>query len=72
MKDFKDIEKKLRNGKLPDADMTKRQNQIWRRILLKQRKRRDVRKVFSLVPWIWAFASIIIIVIFLIYVLTRS
>ena len=67
MRDFSDIEKRLQNGKLPDSDMSKYRHNIWQRILQAQRSRRKIISFLSIPPSIWALASIIIIILFIVF-----
>ncbi len=66
MKDLKEIEQRLRSGRLPDANLTKHRPKIWNRIIQSRRGRRKTISIFSLPPYIWALASIAILVIFFI------
>ena len=68
MKDLRDIEQRLRNGKLPDSDMSYRHKFVWRKILLNQRARRKMRTPILLSPWVWALGSILVVLLFLFYV----
>lgn len=68
MRDFKDIENRLRNGKLPDSNMSRHHHKVWRRILQAKRIRRKMISVFSIPPYIWAVGSIIILILFFIFV----
>jgi hypothetical protein len=67
MKDFQDIEKRLRNGKLPDSDMSKHRYKVWQTLLQAQRTRRKIISFLSIPPWIWAVGSIIILILFFIF-----
>jgi hypothetical protein len=63
MKDFEDIEKTLRDTRLPDQDMSHTRHEVWQRIM-KAREKRHKRILLSCVkPWGWALASIILILI---------
>jgi len=53
MKDFKDIEKRLRNGKLPDSDMSKHRIKVWQKLLQAQRNRRKLVSFLSISPSVW-------------------
>jgi len=67
MKNFQDIEQRLRNGKLPDSDMSKRRYKVWQKILQGQRKRRKLISFLSMPPYVWAVGSIIILILFFIF-----
>jgi hypothetical protein len=67
MRDFRDIEKRLQDGKLSDSDMSRHRHKIWQRILQAQRSRRKIISFLSIPPSIWALASIIIIILFFIF-----
>jgi len=67
MKDFKDIEKRLRNGKLPDSDMSKYRHKVWQKIVQDRRTRRKLVSFFSIPPYFWAVGSIIILILFFIF-----
>lgn len=68
MKEFRDIEKRLLNGKLPDSDMSRHRPKVWQGILQAKRIPRKMLSVFSIPPYIWALASIIILVLFFIFI----
>jgi len=63
MKNYIDIENKLRSGKLPDSDMSKHRMKVWQKIRQVQRQRRKFVSLFSIPPMVWAFGSIVIITI---------
>ena len=67
MKDFKDIEKRLKNGKLPDSDMSKHRHKVWQKILQARRTRRKLVSLLSIPPYVWAVGSIIILLLFFIF-----
>jgi len=69
MREFKDIEKRLRNGRLPDSDMSKYRHKAWQKILQAQRARRKIISFLSIPPWVWAVASIIILILFFVFML---
>jgi hypothetical protein len=62
-KHLKEIEDILRNGKLPDADTARLRHQVWQKLLRTQRERRKFKSLLKLQPWIWALASIILILL---------
>jgi hypothetical protein len=68
MKDLKDIEQKLRGGRLPDSDMTHRHSFVWRKIIDTQRVKRREFLPFGGSPWVWALGSLIVILLFLIFI----
>jgi hypothetical protein len=68
MKDYSDIEKRLRNGKLPDSDMSKHRYKVWQKLLRAQRGRRKLASFLSIPPSIWALASIVILILFFIFI----
>jgi len=68
MKDFRDIEQRLRNGKLPANDMSRHRHKVWQGILQAKRIRRKMISVFSIPPYIWAVGSLIILILFFIFV----
>jgi hypothetical protein len=66
MKEFQDIEKRLRDGKLPDSDMSKRRVKVWHKIAQTPRSRKEFILFSSLPPWIWAVGSMILLILFFI------
>lgn len=70
-KDIRDIEQRLRNGRLPDADLTQHRTKIWQRLIATKRTRRKFISIFTLPPYIWALVSIAIILGFFIFILTK-
>ena len=60
---LKDIEQVLRNGKLPDTDPSSLRQRVWQGVLSKQRGRRKPKAFLRLLPWTWALASIIVILL---------
>ena len=68
MKEFKNIEKKLRNAKLPDSDMSDRFGYTWKKVLEAHRKRREKHLSFFISPWAWPVASVIILFLFFVFV----
>jgi hypothetical protein len=67
MREFNEIEKRLQNGKLPDSDMSKHRHKSWQKILQAQRGRRKTISFLSIPPSIWALVSIIIVILFLVF-----
>ena len=67
MKDFKDIEKRLKNGNLPDSDMSKHRHKTWQKILQARRDRRKLVSFLSIPVYVWAIGSIIILMLFFIF-----
>lgn len=67
MKDFKDIEKRLLNGRLQDSDMSKHRHKVWQKILQARRARRKLVSFLSIPPYVWAVGSIIILLLFFIF-----
>lgn len=67
MKEFQNIEKRLRNGKLPDRDMSKHRHKVWQRISHAQRARRKMISFLSIPPWVWAVGSIVILILFFVF-----
>lgn len=63
MKNSEDIEKILREAKLPDRDMSQMRHEIWHHILKTRKKQRKQSFVSCVKPWILALASIVLIVI---------
>jgi hypothetical protein len=74
MKNIKDIEKLLRDTKLPDRNMSHIQHEVWHRILNMQRERHKKIFLLRIKPWIWTLASLILIVIciFIMILISRS
>ena len=69
MKDLEHIEKTLREAKPPDHDMTRSRHKVWQNILKRRRERRKRFPLAFIKPWMWALASVIVIVICLFYML---
>lgn len=69
MKNLQDIEKMLRESRLPDRDMSHTRYDIWREILKKRRDTRRFGYLFRIRPWIWALASLALIVLCFIFFL---
>jgi hypothetical protein len=62
-KDLHEVEELLRNGRLPDSDLPRVRHKVWQQVLAAQRKRRKAKTLLRLPPWIWALASITVILI---------
>jgi hypothetical protein len=63
MKNNRDIEKILKESRLPDRDMSSTGHEVWTRII-ESRKKRGKRSPFSrMKPWVWALASILLILL---------
>lgn len=62
-KHLTEIEDILRNGKLPDSDLAPLRHQVWQQVLKAQRKRRKPKLPLKVPPWVWALASIILILL---------
>ena len=69
MKDLKDIEKILREIKPPDRDMTHTRHEVWRRIMKDRERRMKRGPQRFLKPWVWALASIILIILCYLFML---
>ncbi|MFQ5605550.1 MAG: hypothetical protein ACE5HS_19950 [bacterium] len=68
-KKLHEIEKVLRNGKLPHKDLSGIREMNWQKILQAQRKRRKPQFFLSLPPWSWALASIVLILLCVVFML---
>lgn len=64
-----EIEKLLRNGKLPNKSTLQVRHKVWQQILSAQRERRTSKSLLKLPPWIWPMGSIILILLCLAYFL---
>lgn len=67
-KNIHEIEQRLRNGRLPDADLSQHRMKIWQRLVAAKRARRKTLSVFTLPPYIWALVSVAIILGFVIFI----
>lgn len=63
MKDLKEIEKLLRDSRLPDTDFTRNRHETWRKLIEAQRRRRKSHILPFVPPWIWALASLILLLL---------
>ncbi len=64
-----EIEELLRNGKVPDADLSHLRHEAWQKLLAARRQRRRPKGFLRLPPWVWALASILLIVLSLLVML---
>jgi len=64
-KKLQEIENLLRNGKPPDKNLSRLRHKVWKKVVASQRERRGSKLPMNLHPWIWALASIIIVLIFI-------
>ncbi|NQT26463.1 hypothetical protein HQ585_14010 [candidate division KSB1 bacterium] len=69
MKKLNDIERLLKESKLPDWDLSQSRHEMWHQILKKRRDRRRLGFLFRIRPWIWALMSIILIVLCFMFML---
>lgn len=72
MNDLKKVEELLRESRLPDNDFTPGRHQVWRHVAAAQRKRRKTRYPLSIPPWIWAFFTLLAVVLYLFFLFARS
>jgi len=63
MKEFEDIEKLLKESKLPDRDTSPIRHEAWKRILRSRREKREKPLIAKISPLGWALASIILILV---------
>ena len=65
MKRIEDIEKILREEKLPDQDTSAFKPKIWQRILKERREREHASTplIFKIKPWMWAAASMLLLIL---------
>jgi len=63
-KDIQEIEKLLRDEKLPDQDTSHVKRHVWQSILRCRRERQDKGSpIFRIKPWLWPLASIVLILL---------
>ncbi|MCG8607842.1 hypothetical protein MJD09_23010 [bacterium] len=62
-KNLKQVEDLLRNGKPSDTDLTRLRYRVWQHVLNSQRQRRKPKTLLRLPSWIWALASIMVILL---------
>ena len=67
MKDTKDIEELLKGARLPDRSSPKDRRDMWEQVL----RRHKIKKSLWLRirPWIWALASILLILICILFMI---
>ena len=63
MKNFKDIEKLLTDAKPPDRTVASTKQKTWERIIVALKKSHKRTGLLAIRPWIWTFASIILILV---------
>ena len=63
MSDLKNIEEMLRESRLPDSDFSKNRSETWRRLIDAQRRPHKTRLLFALPPWLWALASLLLLLL---------
>jgi hypothetical protein len=63
MKKIEDIEKILREEKLPDQDTSAFKLKIWQQILQERRQRKNVPLLMKIKPWMWFAASMLLLII---------
>lgn len=69
MKRNEDIERLLRDSRLPDRNGSKDRHDVWERVL-KARKDRPKRSLLLRVrPWMWALASILLVLLCVLFML---
>ena len=69
MKNNRDIEKILKESRLPDRDMSSTGHEVWRRII-EARKTHGKRSPLSrMKPWVWALASILLILLCVLFMI---
>ena len=63
MKDLNDIEAILKKAKPPDRDVSQLRHEAWHQIIDAQRERHAKGFFAKVTPWIWALASLILILL---------
>lgn len=62
-KDIHEIERLLREEKLPDQDTSQVKAHVWKKILEDHRKRQKQSLLLRIKPWFWSLASILLIIL---------
>jgi hypothetical protein len=68
-KKITEIEEFLRSGRLPHADARSLRDRVWQKIVESRRTRRTPKLPLHLPPWIWALASIVLVLLCIIFIL---
>ena len=63
MKEFEDIEKMLKESKLPDRDTSSVRHEAWKHILRSRKEKREKPLIARIPPIGWALASFILILL---------
>ena len=63
MRDLKNIEKMLRDARLPDAKNDEVRLKMWQTLLTQRRERLRRGLLYRIKPWMWALASIVFILL---------
>jgi hypothetical protein len=63
MRDLKNVEKILRDARLPDTKNDEVRLKMWQALLGQRRERQRRGLLYRIKPWMWALASIIFILI---------
>ena len=69
MKTLNNIEKLLKQSKLPDRDVSHSRHEMWHEILKRRRDRRRLGFLFRIRPWVWALMSIVLIALCILFML---
>lgn len=72
MKDLNDIEDILKDAKPPDRDVSRLRVETWRQIIDAQRERHRKGFLSKIAPWIWALASIALILLCIFFMIMLS
>ena len=68
-KKITEIEEFLRSGRLQDADARSLRDRVWQKVVEHRRNRRAPKLPLDLPSWIWALASIILVLLCIIFIL---
>lgn len=63
MKESKDIEKILKDSRPPNRELPSTRREAWKRIIERRKTPRKRSPLLKMKPWIWALASIILIIL---------
>ena len=63
MSELHDIERLIREARPPDQDPSTFRQDLWQQILKARSKRRRSTLITKVAPWIWALASILMILL---------
>jgi len=63
MKPLNDIEKRLQESRLEDQEAPKSLHETWRKALQERKVRHPVPLLLKVKPWMWTLASILVILL---------